>query len=403
MKKPILILMILGLFISSTMNLMAQQSEAETAENASQRMLANTQKLTFGGYGQIDYNQPFGGDKYHNGTLDIHRLVLLFGYKFTNKLSFVTEVEIEHVEEVYVEQAFLNYAINTYFNVRGGLMLIPMGIINEHHEPTTFNGVERPFIDKYISPTTWRELGLGLTGTVPEISMKYQAYLVNGFSSYDKGGTLSGKNGLRSGRQKGIESFISSPNVAARIEYYGLLGLNIGLSAYVGNTQSRLYDGLDKNMENEIASADSSVVGVSMVGFDARYQRKGFQFRGQFYYSALSNTDQYNHFTGGNGTPNDVGSAQMGYYAEVSYNVFHSFGKINSSLIPFFRYSNYNTQQNMASGFTQNDAYQVEVMTAGLGWKIVPGVAIKADVQFLKTKADSSAKKVFNAGIGVWF
>ncbi len=190
------------------------QSEENQSFNAASKLLSSDKNLTIGGYGQIDYNQPFGGNKIQNGNLDVHRLVILFGYRFNSKLNFVTEIEVEHVKEVYVEQAFLNYSVNTYLQFRGGLMLVPMGIINEYHEPTTFNGVERPLIDKYISPTTWREIGLGATGTIPELSLKYQAYLMNGFSSYNGSAQISGKNGLRNGRQKGAKSIIRSADEA---------------------------------------------------------------------------------------------------------------------------------------------------------------------------------------------
>ncbi len=403
MKKYTLHFIIGLIVLAGSLATQAQQTQNGTIENASQRMISSDNKLTIGGYAQIDYNQPFGGDQLNNGKLDVHRLVLLFGYNFNKKLSFVTEIELEHVKEVYVEQAFINYSINTYFNIRAGLMLVPMGIINEYHEPPTFHGVERPLIDKYIVPTTWREIGFGLTGSIPEISMKYQAYLMNGFSSYNGSANISGKYGLRKGRQKGAESFISSPNVAARVDYYGVLGLNIGAAAYLGNTQSTLYHGLDKSDDAAIASADSSVIGVSIVGFDVRYQRKGFEFRGQLYYNMLSNTDQYNSFTAVDGDLNDVGNTQYGYYLEAAYNIFQSFDNIKSTLSPFVRYSNYDTQAGVVNGLTKNDAYTVNVITAGLGYKIVPGVALKADFQFIKSKADSEANKVFNAGIGVWF
>ncbi len=403
MKKHLNWLLSLIIIAANFQTVNAQETNNSLTQNASQRMISSEKKLTIGGYGQIDYNQPFGNDQMQNGKLDVHRLVLLFGYNFNKKLSFVTEIEIEHVKEVYVEQAFLNYAVNTYFNVRGGLMLIPMGIINEYHEPTTFNGVERPLIDKYIAPTTWREIGLGFTGTIPEVSMRYQAYMVNGFSSYNGSANLSGNNGLRKGRQKGAESFISTPNIAARVEFYGLLGLNLGLSGYFGKTQSTLYNGLNKDDKIGIAVADSSVVGISMIGFDARYERKGIQLRGQFYYNMFSNTNQYNAYTADGNAPNDLGSAQYGYYVEAAYNVFQSIEKIKTTLTPFVRYSNYDTHYNVVDGITKNDAYQVDIITTGLGYKLVPGVAIKADVQFIKSKADSKSSNTFNAGIGVWF
>ncbi|NJW55099.1 porin, partial [Salinimicrobium oceani] len=134
-----------------------------------------------GAYGEITYNQPEGD----NGELDVQRLVMLLGYQFTDEVQFFTEIEFEHVEEVYVEQAFVNYNFARNINFRAGLMLVPMGIINEYHEPTTFNGVERPAIAGSIIPTTWREIGLGLTGRINSANLTYQAYVFNGFKSTD--------------------------------------------------------------------------------------------------------------------------------------------------------------------------------------------------------------------------
>lgn len=367
-------------------------------------MLTSDRKLNIGGYGQIDYNQPFGHGTTYAGKLDLHRLVLLFGYRFTDKLSFVTEIEIEHVSEVYVEQAFINYAFNTYVNFRGGMLLIPMGIINEYHEPPTFNGVERPLIDKYIAPSTWREIGIGATGNIPEISMRYQAYLVNGFKSYKDGSAyLDASNGLRKGRQKAAESFIVFPNFAGRAEYYGVLGLTVGLSGYYGKTQSTMYHGLERNDSIGFAQADSSIVTVSMVGVDIRYNRKGFGLRGQFYYTGLENTARYNHFTSSESVPNNLGSSMYGYYVEASYNVFHSIDKIRSELIPFIRYSNFDTQATVAPGFAKDDAYNKTAITAGIGYWFVRQVALKTDVQFIKSRPDDQFSKLFNAGIAVMF
>ncbi len=368
-------------------------------------MLVSDRKLNIGGYGQVDYNQPFGNGTLQNGKLDVHRIVLLFGYRFTDKLSFVTEVEFEHIKEVYVEQAFINYAFNTYINFRAGLILIPVGIINEYHEPPTFNGVERPLIDKYIVPTTWREIGLGLTGNIPEISMKYQFYIVNGFKSYDEGDVyLNGEYGLRKGRQKGIESFMQVPNVTARISYYGLLGLNIGLSGYFGKTQSTMFNGLNRKDEQALAAADSTVVGVAMVGLDVRYDRKGLGLRGQFYYTSLSNTAQYNFLgMGERKSGNDLGSSMYGYYVELAYNVFYPFRKIKNELTPFIRYSNYDTQSTVVEGVNKNPAYNKTVITTGLGFWFLPQLALKADVQFIKSKADNRFGKMFNAGVAFMF
>ena len=117
-------------------------------------------------------------------------------------------------------------------------MLIPMGIQNLYHEPATFNVVERTNVDKYIIATTWREMGVGLSGRSLEYSINYQAMLVNGFNGYDDGGVFSGKSGLRIGRQKGAESYITYPDFAGRVSYYGYPALNLGFSAYLAFDQA---------------------------------------------------------------------------------------------------------------------------------------------------------------------
>ncbi|WP_430810183.1 MULTISPECIES: hypothetical protein [unclassified Carboxylicivirga] len=396
MKKILLLMIIASATLIGTK---AQENEiGEPHLNAAQRMLKTSQGLTIGGYGEVHYNQQLNADTHNNGKLDVHRIVMLLGYNFNEKTQFISELEFEHVKEVYVEQAFIQHKLSNAFQLRGGLMLIPMGIVNEYHEPNTFNGVERPLIDKYIAPTTWREIGAGFTGNILPVSMRYQAYVVGGFNGYDSSGKFSGKNGLRKGRQKGAEAYISSPNFAGRIEYFGIRGLNIGLSGYFGNTQSTLYDGIDKNDKDALAKADSSVVGMAMIGLDARYTYGGLQLRGQYYHTSLSNTKQYNEFTG-----NDLGSAMYGYYLEAAYNVFKHLDGVKTGLIPFVRYEAYDTHSKTAGDLLQNNAYDIKAITTGLTLKLTQNAVLKADMQFVKSAADNEYAKTFNAGFGVMF
>ena len=367
-------------------------------QNAAARLLGTDSRITIGGYAQIDYNQPLDAGRKMNGKLDVHRLVLLFGYKFTDRIQFVTEIEMEHVKELYVEQAFLQYKVNDWLNFRGGLLLIPMGIINEYHEPPSYHGVERPNLDYYITPTTWREIGLGATGTIRPAFLKYQLYMVNGFLSYDGEGLLGGKSGFRSGRQKGAEAITLIPNVTGKVEYYGVRGLNIGVSGYFGNSNSTLYKSIEKSNDEAILHADSSVVGISMVGADARYSIKGVSLRGQLYYASFNNVSQYNEFTG-----KDLGKSMFGYYAELAYDVFSSCDGIKSQLEPFLRYERYNTHNTVSVGTPYNPAYNREEVIFGLGWRPVSGVAVKADLQFYRVEGAAEFAKQFNAGIGVWF
>jgi len=361
-------------------------------------------KLTIGGYGEVHFNQPNDVHFYKNGTLDVHRMVLLVGYNFNVKVQFISEMEFEHVSEVFVEQAFMQYKLNSWISLRGGLMLIPMGIINEYHEPTAFNGVERPLIDTKIAPSTWREIGAGISGNILSVSLKYQLYVVNGFNGYDGNAKLSGSNGFRNSRQKGAESYMSSPNLTGKFEYYGLKGLNIGLSGYFGKTQSKLYDGLDKQDMEALATADSSVVGISMIGIDGRYTIKGFILKGQYYQTSVSNTLEYNYFTSSAvGKPNDLGSGMKGMYLEASYDVLRFAKHTEMNLIPFVRYETYNTQSNIAETIVQSKFNQVLAFTTGITLKLTKGAVVKTDMQFLKTADKISYTKVFNAGIGIIF
>ena len=358
----------------------------------------NQNKLHFGGYGQIDFNQPLDKDYRKNGKLDVHRLVLFAGYEFNSKTKFITEIEFEHVSEVYVEQAYLNYQLLNNMSVKGGLILIPMGIINEYHEPPSFNGVERTNVDNVIVPTTWREIGLGVDGRLNAASLRYQLYAVNGFNGYDGAGKFKGSNGLRSGRQKGAESYISSPNISAKLDYYGISGLKLGLSGYFGKSQSALYNDLDKNDDLAKATADSSVIGISMIGLDYRYSFYGFQTRGQVIYSKFSNVDEYNVFTG-----NDLGESMLGYYAEVSYNIFQNKSSIQNELTPFFRFEHYNTHQSVVSGMTQNEAYNVSELIFGFAFKMDRGAVFKADYRMYNNADNSRFNSMINMGVGVWF
>ena len=355
-------------------------------QNAVQNILNGTASkgITIGGYAQIDYNQPEGA----NGKMDVHRMVMLLGYKFNDKVQFVTEIEYEHVKEVYIEQAFLNYSLNDNLNIRGGLMLVPMGIVNEYHEPTTYNGVERPNVDKSIVPTTWREIGVGVTGKFNEANLRYQAYIFNGFTSLNGTKTLGGSNGLRNGRQKGAESTINTPNLSAKVDFYGIQGLRLGLSGYFGRTQA----------EDAVDATVGADVGISMFGLDARYINKRFTARGQYIQALLSDTEDYNSVNSAS-----LGSELKGWYAEAAYNLLPLSNE--QKLDAFLRYEMYDTHAaTHDAGISRNLGYNRNDWTAGLSYHVAPGAVVKADYQIFDNAAiGSKSKGQLNIGFGVWF
>jgi hypothetical protein len=366
--------------------------------NSAQTLINNNDgKFRMAGYGEINYNKDYIANTYSNANLDIQRLVLLFGYNFNEKTSFVTEIEYEHVTEVYVEQAFVNHTINTAFNLRGGLLLIPMGIVNEYHEPTTFFGVERPIIDKVIVPTTWREIGIGAAGNFLDLGLAYQIYLVNGFLGYDDKANFNASNGFRGGRQKGAQSQMTSPNLSAKLNYYGVRGLKLGLSGYFGKSQSTLFDGLDRHNQLLVNQADSSVVNINMIGLDAQYRRNAWRFAGQLIYSKNGNTEAYNSFTG-----SDLGNNMIGYYLQGAYDIFYNNQNLNS-LCLFFRYEHYNTQYNETNEGQIHDKSNLTEYTFGLDYTLSDGVVLKSDYQIQKSINIDASQSQLNFGIGFWF
>ena len=359
------------------------QEQFNSATTQLNNLLTSDRDLSIGGYGEITYNNKEGSST--PAEIDVQRLVMLFAYKFDDRTSFVTEIEFEHVKEVYVEQAFINYSVADGVNLRGGLMLIPMGIVNEYHEPTTFNGVERPSLDSKIVPTTWREMGIGVSGRINNASIRYQAYLMNGFLSYGESHKLRGSDGLRKGRQKGAESVGSDANFAGRIEYYGLPKLKLGVSYYAGNTQTTAPE------------MNNTQIGLSMFGLDYRYVNGRLSSRGQFISASLKDTQAYN-LAGSK----DLGSAMGGYYIEGAYNLLPLDSRQKLDL--FLRYENFNTHQKTAGDLIANDAFHRNETTFGLSYHLASGAVFKADYQSKGTAVEGSdAIGQVNIGLGVFF
>lgn len=380
-----------------------QDSTGNSFNNSADLLLKSNSRLGIGGYGEVHYNQPLSDGQKELGTLDVHRMVMFLGYNFSKSTQFVSEIEAEYAKELWVEQAFLQHKINNYINIRAGLLLVPMGIINEYHEPVTFNGVERPIIDNKLGLSTWREAGAGVAGTILPASLKYQLYVVSGLNGYDTKAVFNGANGLREGRQKGSKAYVSSPAFTGKVEYFGIRNLNIGLSAYAGRSQSRLYGKLPEGNDEMKQRADSSSIGISMLGADARFERRGLAIRGQLYYVSLSNTNEYNKFTRSTGGDNDLAKSMTGYYAEAGYNVLFLFSETEKQLIPFVRYEYYNTHNTVNESLTANPAYKNKIITTGLTLKLNEKAVFKTDMQFSRSAAAEKYSRIFNAGIGVMF
>lgn len=370
----------------------APASEPPPATAAQAPLSVTTEtSMPVAGYMDFHVNKE-SGDPFRP---DFHRFVLLFGHSFSDRIKFWSELEIEHalVEggeetgEVAVEQAYLDFFVKPYFNLRAGMLLTPMGIINERHEPPSFNGVERPFVETLIIPTTWRELGFGITGDLGR-GFRYRTYLT---SSLDAS-RFNAEGGISEGKTSGFDSSFRNPAKVARLEFAGLRRLTLGTSFYSGHAGFRT-PGVNP--------------GVNIAEFDGRYSFRRVDFRGLFANTWVSRTDELNRRmqlqTGVN--PN-VARQMRGYYLEPAVRVLPQRARtyLRSDLIAFARYERFNTQQSMAAGYVPLSQFNRSSWVTGVTFKPNADVAIKFDYNFNRSKSSVvQAPNGVNLGIGWWF
>ena len=344
-------------------------------------------RLPVAGYMDMHVNKERG----ESFKPDFHRFVLLFGHSFSDRIKFWSELEVEHSlvaggeasGEVALEQAYLDFLVKPYLNFRAGMILTPMGIVNERHEPPSFNGVERPFVESIIIPTTWRELGFGLTGDLGR-GFRYRAYLASSLDARRFGAEF----GIAEGKSSGLDASFRNPAKMARLEYAGVRRLTLGTSFYTGHT------GFNTPGVNP---------GVTISEFDGRYRFRRIDLRGLFAHTWISQTAELNRFlqrqTGVN--PN-VGSQLRGHYFEPAVHLLPP--SVGKDLIVFGRYERYNTQHRMAAGFVPLPQFDRTSWVTGLTFKPVPDIALKFDYVFNRNRsAVVRALDGINLGIGWWF
>ena len=202
------------------------------AENMESQPLVTQSATRLGGYGELHANllenQLTGED---SNTLDLHRFVMFLDHDFNDRLRFRSELEVEHAwsgddlpGQVELEQAYIEYDWANNHSLRAGVFLVPVGILNETHEPTTFYGVERNPVEKNIIPTTWWEGGLSFNGGFAD-AMRYDAAVHSGL--YTDAGD---KYAIRAGRQKVAKAKFDSQAYTGRLRWLGVPGLELSAS-----------------------------------------------------------------------------------------------------------------------------------------------------------------------------
>jgi hypothetical protein len=340
--------------------------------------------------GYMDFH--FNKQQFADGRLDFHRFVLLITHRFSDRIRFVSELELEHalVEgleeagELELEQAYVDFLLSRGLNVRAGMLLVPVGIINERHEPPTYYGVERPFVDTVIIPSTWFEVGAGVHGEVGR-GWRYRTFIVSPLNARE----FSAEEGVREGRQKGSDTNIGRPAVTGRLEYVGRPGLTIGASFWTGRSGFEFRPRFD--------------VPVSVGEADIRYSRDRLELRGQWAHVSIKNAGQLNDAMGrAVGVDPNVASALRGFYTEAGYRVISgaSFGDVGL----FARYENFNTQFRMPAAYLPLREFDRDALVVGATYWPDPDIALKLDYSPVRSQNSTIiAPNSFNIGLGWWF
>lgn len=355
---------------------------------AASKIYTKEQGLSIGGYGEALY-QNFEDET--PAEADFLRAILYVGHKFTDRWVLNTEFEFEHAStseegSVSVEFAYIDYLWDEAVNFRAGLVLIPMGFINEYHEPTTFYGARRPDIESLIIPSTWRENGVGVFGDVGDFS--YKAFVVNGLQGED-----FGPSGLRGGRQKGSEALAEDLAGVVRLDWSAVQGLTLGVAGYYGGSGQDL----DPSVDTFIAEAH------------AEWRWRGLSLRGLAVQAELDDVAELNRIVAADGeTPvadadiQSIGETLSGWYIEAGYNVLNEVDVGELAVIPFIRYETYNTQDDIPEGFASSGRYDVEAITFGVNIKPIDELVFKAEYQ-MYDRGDGSGVDQFNLGMGYIF
>jgi hypothetical protein len=370
--------------------------------------------LSIGGYGEANYQARVDdqGGRTANGTAstltnsdntDVERLVIYTGYKFTDNILFNSEIEFEHASTanngsgitgsdtgtVSVEMAALDFFIDPMFNIRAGMLLMPMGFINQIHEPPFFFGNNRPEVERRIIPSTWRENGVGLFGELLP-GLTYTTYVVNGMNARNFSAA-----GIRSGRQSGGQALAEDLAYVGRLDYTPpiLPGVTVGASAYVGNSgQNQLFNNQQIDAATQLYEAH------------LQWKYRGLEFRTLGSWGHIGNANvlsQYQSISQGKNVT--VGSENYGWYSELGYDILpHFLHDTTQYLAPFLRYERMDTIAKAPVGLADDLTRDVQIYQVGLNYKPIPNVVIKADYRNFVQKSGTSPDD-FNLGVGFIF
>lgn len=340
---------------------------------AASKVYNQNQGLSIGGYGEALFQAFEDADN----VFDFVRAVVYVGYKFDEDWVFNSEIEVEHADEVFLEFAYLEYLGLGDHAARAGLLLIPMGFLNELHEPTTYLAATRPDTERKIIPSTWRENGVGLRGDMGPV--EYRLALVGGL---DAAGFTD--EGLRGGRQKGSKALAEDFALVGRLDYVDVPGLILGGSFYAGESD-----------QDQAGFGDNQ---TTILELHAELRQDGYWLRALAARAEVDDVDQLNAALDLVGAES-VGEELEGFYVEGGYDVMGWIDPDSTwSVSPYLRWESINTQAAVPAGFSSDPANDETVMSVGLNVSPTSQLVFKLEAQDRDRGSDS-----INFGMGYVF
>lgn len=311
------------------------------------------EKTKIGGYAEHHYNNFTQRDD----QIDAHRFVLFVSHEYSDKVRFFSELELEHSlagdgkpGEVELEQAYIEWAFAEKHSLVSGLFLIPVGILNETHEPETFYGTERNRVESRIIPTTWWETGLLVRGEIAP-GLSYDVAVHSGLENTEAN--------IRSGRQKSAEAVANDFAYTARVKYTGVPGLELASTV---------------QYQEDISQGEFDDASATLIEAHGIYSSGAFSLRAL--YASWNVAGDEAELLGRD--------SQEGFYIEPSYKVLENLGF-------FARYSEYNNQAGLAS------SEEAEFWDYGLNYWLHPQVIFKIDMSDDRSDSDNDS---LNLGVG---
>ncbi|HTR81156.1 MAG TPA: hypothetical protein VMM58_05945 [Bacteroidota bacterium] len=371
--SPLLIL------IACFVSLASAQTSSRTAEDS---LHAAENSTAIGGYGNALYQRDFNQG---TSSADLERVVIFVGHNF-GSVSFFSELEMEDAKveggddggEIAFEQAYLKFNLDQTHYIAAGLFLPRIGITNENHLPGDFNGNERPFVETYIIPATWRELGIGFYGTADFTPLNYNVALVNGLSS----ATFAHGSGIREGRFEGRNASANNLAVTGAVQFY-TGDVKMQASGYYGGSV-----GLGPRQADSL-QLTSGVFGtpVGLVETDAVYDANGFTGKILGTIISIPNASEINRAYANN-TP----ESEYGAYVEVGYDLLRFLHRSDEKrLVLFARLETLDMNASIPANGISDGSLKQRHIISGLTYFPIGNVVIKADVRFEHTGDQNQA------------